>query len=108
LELKICEKGKKCLHFRIKELVGSLKQRDKVKPEQLPDFRQRIKEIGKLVREFEKEITEKFNPKTRTYSCIDPMQIAWGRRAFRAEIQRLKEIKIIQKKNHSFAKEVPK
>ena len=108
MELKICEKGKKCLHFRIKELVDSLKQRDKVKPEQLSDFRERIKELGKLVREFEKEMTGKFNPETRTYSCIDPMQIAWGRRAFQAKLQRLKEIKIVQKKNHSLAKEVPK
>ena len=108
MELKICEKGKECLHFQIKELVDSLKQKDKIKPEQLPDFRERIKELGKLVREFEEEMTEKFNPETRTYSCIDPMQIAWGRRAFQAGLQRLKEIKIIQKKNHLLAKEVPK
>jgi hypothetical protein len=105
LELKICEKGKECLHFRIKELVDSFDQKDKIKPEQLSIIRQKLKELAKLVREFEKEMTGKFDPETGTYPCADPMQIAWGRRAFQSEIRRLKKIKIVQRTNHLLAKE---
>jgi hypothetical protein len=105
LESKICEKGKECLHFRIKELVASFDEQDKINPEKLSVIRQKLKELAKLVRKFEAEMTEKFNPDTGIYPCIDPMQIAWGRRAFQTEIRRLKKIKIVQRANHLLANE---
>ena len=108
MESTICEKGQACLHFRIKELVASFDQTDKINQEKLSVIRQQLKELAKLVREFEAEMTKKFDAKTGVYPCIDPMQIAWGRRAFQAEIRRLKKIKIVQRKNHLLAREEAK
>ncbi len=93
MKTKICEKGEKCSHFLIEKLVrelGGLGSNDfRIKSrKEFRKWKQKIKELICVVEEFEREVIEFFDAKG-FYPCVDPMQIAWGRKKYQVCVANL-------------------
>ena len=104
-KIKTCKKGKKCKHFLIDELVGKLgglgNNDFKIKSkEEFKNLEEKVAKLGNEVKKFEDSVIKFFNAKAY-YSCIDPMQICWGRRKHLTCLEILEEKRNLLKNSES-------
>lgn len=98
MEAKVCEKGKECLCFSIKNLVadlGGLGNEEKLgKIKSSEEFRtcsRKLKKVGRWSQELDVEVIRGIAEKG-ICPCADPVQILVGRRKYQAGLKKLSEI----------------